>query len=274
VLNTEIRNSKNEIRGKSEIQNPKSQISLHAIVSSFLPLAFGICIVFLFSTFGFAQTTPPATNPASNISSWFTDLANRDAKVRDQARYNLMGINRDELQTLCAQVKAKLPLAPSQAVALKEIVTHVFLATESYPPFPGTGGFLGVSYQGVSRLADPVDDDVNGVVVMDRMAGFCAYRVLQDGDVLVGVIDDAGEHPIRTREDLGTAVNRCRSGDTIRLQVLRGGQTITVDVTLNARPIWAPPGIQQPRDELRERQRRADEYWEKNFETLIDDGVS
>ena len=80
-------------------------------------------------------------------------------------------------------------------------------------------------------------------------------------------IAEAPDHPIRVSTDLTEIVNACKGGETIHMQVLRGGQKVEVPVKLDTRPIWAPvppvPSVTQ--DAVRERQRKADEYWDKNF---------
>jgi C-terminal processing protease CtpA/Prc len=218
----------------------------------------------------FAAT--PATTPSDPISTWFSDLANRDASVREQARLNLMGISRDDLDKLRKLVETRRPLAPGQAMAIREIVDQVYLATEPYEPMEGAPGFLGVPLSTSQVVVDPGDEDSQlGMVVASRIRGFCAFRYLQDGDVILKVED----HPVRISKDLSDAVSVHHGGDTIQIQVLRGGQKLDVSIKLDARPIWAPQmavAFNTP-DILRERQRKADEYWDKYFAPLLDAGL-
>jgi hypothetical protein len=211
---SEISKHERQITSRFQIENQNQRKRI-------LILVLGVSLGFVFCNLRFAQAASPATQSSTQIPTWFADLANRDAKVRDQARYNLMGITRDDLATLRQLVQKNRPLAPSQAVALRDIVMQVYLAGETYQPFPGSSGFLGVVYQGtVSNLApDPPDDELRGVVVINRMPGFCSFRALQDGDVIVGVVDDAGqEHPVRAQRDLGAAITSCRAGDTVHMR--------------------------------------------------------
>ena len=221
-------------------------------------------------------SSPPASQP-DKITTWFSDLANKDASVREQARVGLMGISRDDLQTLRKLVETNRPLAPSQAMALREIVTQVYQATEAYEALEDKPGFLGVPLRDASIVLDSTDDDTQaGVLVTDRIPGFCAYRFLQNGDVIVGITEAPGK-PIRKAMDLTEIIKLCKGGETIHLEILRGGQRMTVAIKLNARPAWAVQAninqIPNQQDEIRERQRKADEYWDQNFAPLLESGI-
>ena len=76
---------------------------------SILILGAFLCVVSCdVVSFGSGPTTKP-----DPISTWFSDLANRDASVREQARINLMGISRTDLERLRKLVETSRPLAPS-----------------------------------------------------------------------------------------------------------------------------------------------------------------
>jgi hypothetical protein len=70
----------------------------------------------------------------SSIGKTFDLLSDADASVRDAARTRLMGMDRRYLSVLERVVTARRPLRPSQAVALRQIVTHVYCAGEPYEP--------------------------------------------------------------------------------------------------------------------------------------------
>src|SRR4051812_38654450 len=97
--------------------------------------------VFVSSWFICFAIRAATTKPADQIPSWFADLANRDASVREQARVNLMGISRNDLEQLRAIVEKSRPLAPSQAMELRDIVQQVFQATEPYQAAEDRPGF-------------------------------------------------------------------------------------------------------------------------------------
>lgn len=226
------------------------------------------------ATIANATTRPTSEN---QIAAWFTELANRDSSRRDAARQNLMGLSRADLPTLRAIVQKNHPLAPSQAAALRDIVTQVFLSGETYNPVP-QHAFLGVTYQGYVPGAPADIDDGNpqaGVVVTDRIPGFPAYRALQNGDVIMGATE-MGDDIISRTDELQGLINTYHDGDTIHLKILRAGQTIIVPVKLCAHPDWDTHQFLDIRQvpEVRKRQLKADDYWDANFAQFIDDSVS
>jgi S1-C subfamily serine protease len=110
--------------------------------------------------------------------------------------------------------------------------------------------FLGISGVGLdASLIDALSLDVEGGVLIQEVtpggpadeAGLAAgdtpvsvggVRVLSGGDVIVAV---DGE-PTPSMEDVISRVNDAEVGDTMALEVLRDGQTRTVEVTLGDRP--------------------------------------
>jgi S1-C subfamily serine protease len=77
-----------------------------------------------------------------------------------------------------------------------------------------------------------------GVQVMEVEAGGpAANGGLQVGDVIVGVSGDAGSDP---SEALDTILFEQKPGDTVTLDVIRNGQSTTVEVTLGERPTALP----------------------------------
>jgi hypothetical protein len=275
------RNPKSEFRNKLQISKMKISNVQDPRVWNFLFFPVLICFAFRISNFAFSATT----RPSDQLATWFSDLANKDASVREQARVGLMGISRADLQTLRKLVEGNRPLAPSQAMALREIVMQVYEATEPYEAVEDKPGFLGVPLRDASIVLDSTDDDTQaGVLVTDRIPGFCAYRFLQNGDVIVGITEAPGK-AIRKSTDLTEIIKLCKAGDTIHLEILRGGQKMTVAIKLDARPNWAPMQIPIPvgpmgpnivinqQDAIRERQRKADDYWDQTFAPLLESGI-
>jgi len=93
---------------------------------------------------------PPATRPAASprdpaaqMPRWFAELGHSDPRVREAARVSLMGLPRKDLPKLEKLVRDSVPLVPSQAVVLREIVIHAFLPGGRSNP-PGAAGFFGV----------------------------------------------------------------------------------------------------------------------------------
>ncbi len=112
-------------------------------------------------------------------------------------------------------------------------------------------GYLGVVFQDVT--ADHAQtlglQGPNGAYVVEVYPGSPAARAgLRPGDIIV----EFNNHEINVASNLPTQVARTRSGVTVPVVVLRGGQRVTVNATLVQRPQQpvAPPS-QQPWPNLR-----------------------
>jgi hypothetical protein len=213
---------------------------------------------------------PPAIAP---VRQAFAELDHADAAVRDAARLKLMGMGRRDLDAFRKLVQESLPLMPSQAAVLRQIVTHVFLAGEQYDT-TGIEGFLGVKMQETSvRLpaADGADQfaPAVGVVIVERMPGFVGSRMLVDGDVVLGVVERPDVRTLGMYE-FQMVVKSVSPGTTIHFQVMRQGQVVRVPVAPDPRPFEAD-GLMQ--DLIYRRQRQADDYWEKSFAKVLKEGV-
>lgn len=237
----------------------------------------------------------PTSRPAEiavEMNKAFADLAHAEPASREAARLRLMSFPRESLPAFEKMVKEAVPLAPSQAAALREIVTQVYLSGEPYVA-TGSDGFLGVRLGEVNMLTkadapgqlklnepnpfDPqpgIDYSTTGVVITERMAGFCGALMLQDGDVVLGLV----ERPavlIRNPVEMRQAVMGFGAGKTLHFQLLRQGQVMRVPITLDPRPDDADQiGGPDPMKELLERRRlKADVYWESTFAPLLKEGV-
>lgn len=221
----------------------------------------------------------PATQPAQHAQSdalmkkWLSDLASPDASIRDVARAKLMTLGRDQLPELQKLVGQSLPLAPSQATALRQIVQEVYLGGESYES-NGRDGFLGILMdQSLFAIQDFDHGDEShiepGVVVAERIPGFCASRMLLDGDVILGTTNPP--QVFRTTKALQLAVQAMMPGETIHLQVLRNGRVIDVGLVLDPSP------LEVTKENISEfKLRRAakfNDYWQKSFAPLLKEEV-
>ena len=218
-----------------------------------------------------------STQPAERIQRQFEALADTDAQVRDEARIALMGISRQDLEALREIVRRSRPLAPSQAVVLHDIVTHVYLAGEPNHG-PTNEGFLGV------RLAPPRPDGafleeqgintsgLAGVLIEECMPGYSGFRYLRQGDVVLGV-----KEPVRVRtpqqQELINAVSSVPPNDEIRLEVLRQGRVVEIAMRVSARPLEAADRL-LTMELLNQRQAQAEAYWKKHFLPLLEPDVS
>jgi hypothetical protein len=236
---------------------------------------------------GQAAPMPPATQPGPNedqiraallslpqgraataeiIRRRFAELAAPEDAVRETARADLLALRPSDLQTLLEIVKQSIPLQPSQAAVLHEIVTHVYLTGRPYPSDPDHG-FLGIRMGPL----DGVSDDGDGIEVLGRIPGFIAFRQLQDGDILRSVVADATHLAavLRSAEDVKDSVNEHRrSGDVIVFEVLRRGRLIRVPLALDARPLRV--NALGGDDFISSRQEDAEAFWDKEFAALIE----
>ncbi len=228
-----------------------------------------------------ASTQPAAELPANSpIRTWLNNLASPDASVREQAQTQLMGISRSELDGLRLLIQ-KTSLVPAQVNALHDIVTHAFLAGETYEAAPGQA-FLGI------RWYTPDVDDLNigpprlGVPVEQRIPGFPSFQSLRNGDLILGVLVEPNA-PIQqlpnmqtpTRRLLITAVSQAGSAKVLVLQILRQGQPLRVPVRLAPKPVeLAGNDIGHVEQFLSDRMQRAEEFWQANFVPLLRQNVS
>ena len=216
---------------------------------------------------GAAPAPAPTTQP--NLRAWFDQLADPDPDVRDAARLNLMDIPRRQLTELERVVRESQPIRPSQAAELHDIVTHIYIAGEPYAPDSTGAAFLGVRWN--QNLQESISTDPPGLVVAGRVKGFPAYQALRDGDVLVG-IKEKPELSVTNATSFGNGLKLLPPGTRLTLRVWRNGQLLSRAVTLVARPAWAEQG--RTVDGQKEREERAEDYWEETFGKLLGESVS
>lgn len=223
-----------------------------------------------------ATRPEPATEPvmrpthqAKDVARWFAELVHPDAPTRVQAMTNLMALEAGDLPTLRQVVKKNQPLAVAQASALRQIVTQIFLASETYD-VGSDQGFLGIF------LPSPdLADSNEGALVSERMPGFVSMRMFRDGDVILSV-QLAGQHGVRihSASDLTKALTTAHAGNKVHFELLRQGQILEIAIQLDPRPVQADIGIDAMKEFNHQRLDRADAYWEKNFAALLHESVS
>jgi hypothetical protein len=219
-----------------------------------------------------APTTQPL-QPAHSIvqiQQWFDNLASSEPQARDDARTELLGLGKIDLDALREVVRRSLPLAPSQSGVLHDIVVHVYLAATNDQSMPQ--GFLGV-------MLDPSDNGVQenmelskvGVYIFDCMPGYCGYRWLRPADVVAGIFAQGELVRLQQKEDLKNYVRNTLPGSALKMQVLRQGRMIEVTVRVDSRPPIADDRFQPLRvDEWRnQRMGDAEKYWEREFAPLL-----
>jgi hypothetical protein len=216
----------------------------------------------------------PATMPAvsgQQISAWLSDLSSFEYVKRESARIHLMQIGADQLDLLRDQIRKIPRLTPSQAVVLRGIVQEIFLSGDDYERDPSQG-FLGIlmdfsAFESRDSQQPNDNGQMPGVVVADRIPGFCAARSLRDGDVILGI--PQADAAFRTPSELQAAIRGLLPGALVRLQLLRQGKVIEVSLTLDHRPSEATADALSLE---RLRARRADKFahfWQDNFQPLL-----
>lgn len=264
----------------SDPRNRGGLTTFHVVLS-------GIALFCSISTFA-APTTEPSTRPdqapapqvdrVDQMRQWFADLANSDASMRDGAMVNLMGMRRDDLPMLRKIVEENLPLVPSQAAVLRRIVIQVYLAGDTYESNAQLG-FLGIRMAPTSVSLRDFNPDaslsrpISGVVVESRMPGFCAGRMLHDGDVIIGIAEQP-QVSLQTTTDFAIAIQNVAPGETVHFQVLRQGQIHRVPITLDPRPAAADQGLVEMQELLERRHRESEAYWAHEFAKVMKEGVS
>src|SRR5258706_1472019 len=172
-----------------------------------------------------AATQPMAVQSIASIKRLIAQLAADSYPARDGAGLALMGLQRSELAALREWIKQSLPLEPSQVIVLREIVTQVYLAGDLYLAEEDGMGFLGIHLPQWERPEDWALLSVErGVVVMGRLPGFCAFRMLHDGDVLLSMAAPGGVNlELSTKDQLITAVKSVPAGEGVTFEGLRQG---------------------------------------------------
>jgi hypothetical protein len=201
----------------------------------------------------------------AHLQSLVSQLASDDPLLRENALGDLMDLKCRDLPMLRAAALSQSPLLPSQIAGLRQIVTQVFLAGEKYKVDPSdSGGFMGIQF---SRNEPLVQND--GVVVMDRIKGFPAYRHLHSGDMILKLLDRPGVQ-LNDANEFINAVKSFHSGDIVRLGVLRYGRAIEVSVPLVDRPIELAgnPSESMVDAWIQAREKRAEAYWNAEFSIL------
>ncbi len=260
-------------------------------------MLFGRAVLFIAVLLAISRVTlaaEPTTAPAaraggtptsnsvsgSKLRAWFADLAAGDSAVRDNAYSELLGLARQDLPALREVVEQSRPVAPSQAGALREVVTHVYLSGETYDAEP-RAGFLGLlmptldsvevqrgeAGEGMIQRRAPT-----GVPIDFRIPGFCGFRALREGDVLLAIVSPVAR-PLPDWRALSPAVRAFAAGKVITFEVLRQGAVLKVPVKLDAFPLVAGENAWL-NEILPARDAAAEAYWNEQFAPLVEDRVS
>jgi hypothetical protein len=195
----------------------------------------------------------------------FLDLEDPDGGVREKARERMLGMKRADLPTLLELVGEYRPLEEQMKSAIKEIVTHVYLAEDEYEK--EARGFLGIS------MPKTADEDRMQVIIESRMAGFGGFATLRDGDVVLDIVDQPLPQPL-DREVFIDVIKTMEPGRNVRLKVLRQGAVRIVPVKISARPaeraaVNAMAYEQRVAELLYKRSEEAEGYWKDRFAPVV-----
>ncbi len=209
-----------------------------------------ICLAGVFTP---SRADSPASKPVDRhaaIQQWFDDLKNEDPAVRSDARFQLLGISREDLGVLKSIIKQSLPIHPAQAIVLHDMVVHIYLAGETYEP-AGTA-FIGI-YQMEATNCIP---------------GFVAFRMLETGDMIVGV----GEWSSASACDISqmkSALVNTHPGENVRITVNRRGELKELNFKLDAKPAALSDDAQLV-PYINDRIKRGETYWQEEFAPLLE----
>ncbi len=167
------------------------------------------------------------------------NLGDDDPARRATAVHALTLVPADKIDGLKAAAMAARPLSPAQQEGLATAVTHLILAAQNYEPADPPSAVLGVTFGSmvfgatVEGAAMGLGSGTIGVTLEDRVPGFDAYTMLQNGDVIVAL---PGVPHMTSTEDFRMGVRVQKPGASIDITVFRDGKRMVVPVRLHLRP--------------------------------------
>jgi hypothetical protein len=204
-----------------------------------------------------------AAPDSSLLKNLIAQLGSDNPQLRDEARVQLMGLQKADLASLRAAALAQSPLLPGQIEQLREVVAQVFLSADDYHKDPADPrGFAGLSW-GTDVLNESF---ASGIPVQERIPGFPAFRVLQSGDIITGVLEQP-QTPLHKIDDFIKVVLLMQHGSVVHLSILRSGHPVSVALTLDDFPV----DLDKHRDTvwvdnwILARNQRAEDYWNNEF---------
>jgi hypothetical protein len=229
-------------------------------------IAFCLCACLVLSPWLVAGSTPDADHELrQSITRWVSQLADARQDVRDVARQKLLALRRKDLATLRGVVQQRLPLSPAELEPLRDIVLHVYLSEESYVADHSTG-FVGVVFDDDQR---EIELETGAVEIRRRIPGFCGYRYLEDGDLVLAIgMNSNGMVEVRAHQDMISVVKQYSAGQTVLFRLLRRGRILTVPLVLDAKPSQIVGGEILIAFQA-ERAAQAEAYWDSSFEPLV-----
>ncbi|MDQ2623426.1 MAG: trypsin-like peptidase domain-containing protein [Actinomycetota bacterium] len=119
--------------------------------------------------------------------------------------------------------------------------SYAYIGVSTQPLYPQLAEKLGIEAERGAMVAQVMEDgpaDKAGLRGGDDELEFQGAQYDVGGDVIVKAAGEA----INRAEDLGRIIGQLAPGDTVELEVVRGGQKRTVEVTLRERPTTLSTG--------------------------------
>jgi hypothetical protein len=220
------------------------------------------------------ENSPATTQSASQqeLRQWVEQLGSDDPQTRRTALGQLMALDKSDLPSLRAVVISEHSLLPQQIAAIHQAVTQVFLAAQQFRF--ATDPQLDYGFLGIQMMSDAPSQPPDGVLVWSRIPGFVAYRMLQQGDIIVKIIRQPALPDLEMHrfDQFARIVGMMHAGDMLRLQVLRFGRPIDVSIPLDHRPLELTPeqdlaGVKR-QQWVNARAQAAEEYWNHEFSSI------
>ena len=208
---------------------------------------------------------------ARRIDRLLVDLGSAEFARRQSARNDLVQIGAPALAKLRDAYRTSTDL--DVRLSLEQIIRNVFLNHHLLD----ANGFLGITQSMVTSANDPrVPRGGVGIVVDRVVPNTAAERVgLRAGDMIVRL---DGE-PISARRrgfgqaDFGESIRRRGGGTQVFLTIVRGRDTIEVDVELGRRPESLYSGQRGFRSDILEVRERFAIWWDKFVRVPADDAL-
>ena len=227
-------------------------------LSSPLRLSCGLALILC------AAANLAAAPDSALLKNLIAQLGSDNPQLRDEARVQLMGLQRADLPALRAAALAQSPLLPGQVEQLREVVTQVYLSGEDYHKNPADPrGFAGLRW-GMDVLNETFS---TGIPVQERIPGFPAFRVLQTGDIITQVMEHP-KTPLQHIADFINVVHLMQHGDVVHLSILRSGRTMSVALPLDFVPVDLDQHVVEDGwidNWILARNQRAEDYWNSEF---------
>ena len=106
--------------------------------------------------------------------------------------------------------------------------------------------------------------------IRHRLPGFCAFRYLEDGDVLIALETPTGELPFHSSDGMMSIVRACVAGRPATFKILHHGAIRPITLILNARPLETNRVMGDTNGFVAGRNEAAQTCWDELFAPLVE----